>query len=144
MVKKVVKMLIITIITIIIANISAIYNNKSYADGEDKSGPMGDITENLNEWNPGATINADDYYATGEYSKFDNAVEAIAGMIGVIGTVISVGSLAVIGIKFLLGSVEEKAQYKQTLVPWLIGAVMVFGMTNLPNIIFKMARGTFN
>lgn len=43
---------------------------------------------------------------------------------GIIAAVI-VGSI--LGIKYMLGSVEEKAEYKQTLVGYLISCVVVFG-----------------
>ena len=40
-----------------------------------------------------------------------------------------------IGIKYILGSVEEKAEYKQTLKPYLIGAILVFGISNVLSIV---------
>ena len=52
-----------------------------------------------------------------------------------IGSIVSVAALILIGIKYILGSVEEKAEYKKTLKPYLIGAVMVFAITNLLGII---------
>ena len=41
-----------------------------------------------------------------------------------------------IGIKYMLGSVEEKAKHKQTLMPYLIGAVLVFSETTIPQILY--------
>lgn len=38
----------------------------------------------------------------------------------------------------MLGSIEEKAQYKKTLLPYLIGAIFVFGATTIPGIVYKM------
>ena len=35
----------------------------------------------------------------------------------------------------MMGSVEEKAEYKKTLKPYLIGAILVFGITNLLGIV---------
>ena len=35
----------------------------------------------------------------------------------------------------MMGSVEEKAQYKETMKPYLIGAIMLFGITNILYII---------
>ena len=40
-------------------------------------------------------------------------------------TAVIVGSI--LGIKYMIGSVEEKAEYKQTLLAYLISCVVVFG-----------------
>ena len=56
---------------------------------------------------------------------------------------ISVLAIIIIGIKYMLGSVEEKAQYKETLGPYFLGAVLVFGITNILTIIYNIAN-SFN
>ncbi len=55
-----------------------------------------------------------------------------------IGTITSVLALIIIGIKYMVGSVEEKAEYKKTMQPYLIGTVMVFSITNIIFIIEKL------
>lgn len=55
----------------------------------------------------------------------------IIGSVRTIGTASSVIALIVIGIKYILGSVEERAEYKQTLKPYVIGAIFVFGISNI-------------
>lgn len=67
--------------------------------------------------------------------RMEEIGNTIVGFIQVIGSAISVISLVVIGIKYVMGSVEEKAEYKQTLKPYLIGAIMLFGITNILAII---------
>lgn len=64
---------------------------------------------------------------------------AIVGPIRVIGSFVSVLTLIIIGIKYMFGSVEEKAQYKKTLLPYFWGAIMVFGITNIVSIIYDIA-----
>ena len=44
-----------------------------------------------------------------------------------IGIVLSVIIGAVLGIKFMVSSVDEKAQVKEALIPYVIGCVVVFG-----------------
>ena len=63
----------------------------------------------------------------------------IMGPIQVIGSLVSVIAIIIIGIKYMLGSVEEKAQYKETLGPYFLGAVLVFGITNVVSIIYDIA-----
>lgn len=57
-----------------------------------------------------------------------------------IGTITSVLALIIIGIKYMVGSVEEKAEYKKTMKPYLIGAVMVFSITNIIFVIEKLVN----
>ena len=45
----------------------------------------------------------------------------------------------IIGPIQLIGSFEEKAQYKETLGPYFLGAVFVFGITNLLSIVYNIA-----
>lgn len=52
-------------------------------------------------------------------------------VIQVIGTFVAVGTLMILGIKYMLGSTEEKASYKKSMLPYLIGAILVFGSVNL-------------
>ena len=65
----------------------------------------------------------------------------IIGVVQIIGSVSSVVALIVIGIKYVTGSVEEKAEYKQTLKPYLIGAVLLFGITNILAIVQNVVAG---
>ena len=39
----------------------------------------------------------------------------------------------------MMGSVEEKAEYKKTLLPYVIGASMVFAASSLVSIIYNIA-----
>ena len=56
------------------------------------------------------------------------------------GSILSVIILIVLGIKYMLGSLEEKAQYKKTLVPYLIGAFVLFAGSNLAGIIYNLVN----
>ena len=53
------------------------------------------------------------------------------------GIILSVIVLAVLGIKYMLGSAEEKAEYKKTLMPYLIGAVFIFAASTIANIVYN-------
>ena len=53
----------------------------------------------------------------------------------IIGIIQLIGSLVSLIIKYIIGSVEERAQYKETFRPYLIGAVLLFGITNILGII---------
>ena len=64
----------------------------------------------------------------------------IIGTIQIIGTVVAVITLMVLGLKYMMGSVEEKASYKKTMIPYLIGAVLVFSITQFIVIIAKVVK----
>ena len=63
----------------------------------------------------------------------------IVGPISVVASIISVGVLIVLGIKYMIGSAEERAEYKKTMLTYIIGAFMVFGITTILNIIIEIA-----
>ena len=45
--------------------------------------------------------------------------------------------LIVLGIKYMMGSAEERAEYKKTLFPYFIGAVLIFAAVNLAQVIYS-------
>lgn len=64
----------------------------------------------------------------------------LIGVVQFVGSAVSVLALIVIGIKYMMGSLEEKAQYKQTMKPYVIGAFLIFGVSNLIAIIASIAE----
>lgn len=84
---------------------------------------------NTNDWKPGLTNSVQN---ASEFLKFANK---IIGGLRIIGSIVSVIALIIIGMKFMLGSVDEKAEYKKTLKPYLIGAVLVFAITTVIGIV---------
>lgn len=73
----------------------------------------------------------------GHATEFQTIGENILGFIQVIGSAISVIMIVVIGIKYMLSSVEEKAEKKQTFIYYLIGAVLVFSTVNIVSIVYN-------
>ena len=77
-------------------------------------------------------FNPYEYDPTSTTSEGDTKLLAIGNDI--------IGQIQLIGIRYMLGSVEEKAQYKETMTPYLIGAVLVFGITNVLAIVSELAK----
>lgn len=44
----------------------------------------------------------------------------------IIGMAVAVVIAAILGIKFMIGSMEEKAQIKESMLPFVVGCVVVF------------------
>lgn len=59
----------------------------------------------------------------------------IVRVLGTIGVVVSVVVLIVLGIKYMMGSAEEKAEYKKTLIPYVIGAALIFGASSIATMV---------
>ena len=74
------------------------------------------------------------------YEKVNEKAGVIFGVIQTIGTIVSVGVLMVIGIKYMMSSVEQKAEYKKTFILYIVGAFLLFGGTLLPNLIYEMVH----
>ena len=64
----------------------------------------------------------------------------ILGVLQTIGVVLAVIILVILGIKYMMGSAEEKAEYKKTMVPYLVGAVFIFAAPILANIIYNFVK----
>ena len=89
-----------------------------------------DAVSNPNYFKPGGPV---------KEKQLENRVNIILGVINVAGIVISVITLMSIGIKYMLGSVEEKAEYKKTMGMYLLGAFLVFSITTIPNFLYKFS-----
>lgn len=55
----------------------------------------------------------------------------VIGTIQVIGTVISVAVITLLGVKYIMGSVEERADYKKAFVPYIVGVIFIFATTTV-------------
>lgn len=89
-----------------------------------------------------ATINPDDYKPENldesDVTQFQEFGGRIAGVVQVIGTMVSVGAMIIIGIRYVASSADQKAEYRERMIPYFIGAVLLFGASNVVNIIYKI------
>jgi type IV secretory pathway VirB2 component (pilin) len=69
---------------------------------------------------------------------FSRFINNVVRYISTIGSIISVVALVVIGIKYMIGSIDEKAEYKKSLLPYVIGCVMIFLASVLTGIIYTI------
>ena len=64
----------------------------------------------------------------------------IYGAIFTAGIVLSVIVMAVLGIKYMMGSTEEKSEYKKSMVPYVIGALCIFGASTIASIVYNLTN----
>lgn len=106
-----------SIIMLIIITLSSFMATISYAD-----------LINPNDYNPN---NSNDEVP----EKFTNMVNIIATTIQTIGVILSVIVIGLLGIKYMTGSVEERADYKKSMIPFLIGTVLIVAVGTIIRIV---------
>lgn len=72
--------------------------------------------------------------------RINSIAGTIVSVVRTVGIVLSVAILIVIGIKYMMGSVEEKADYKESLKPYIIGAFLLFTGSLVPQIIYTLSQ----
>lgn len=65
----------------------------------------------------------------------------IVGIIQTAGVVVAVVVMLVLGIKYMMGSAEEKAEYKKSMIPYLVGAIILFAASTIVNVVYQFAIG---
>ena len=81
-------------------------------------------------------LNGNGNVQTNDLTKVGNNIVTI---INVVGIVIAVIILLIIGIKYMMGSASEKAEYKKTMIPYIVGAVLIFAGTSLVRVIYSLS-----
>ena len=62
----------------------------------------------------------------------------IIGVVRTVGVLVAVVILLILGIKYMVGSAEEKADYKKSMIPYLVGAVLIFAASAIAGIVYDM------
>lgn len=68
-------------------------------------------------------------------SRIRYVLNAVIKLIQIVGSGIAIIMVIVLGMKYMLASPGEKADYKKTAVPILIGCVLLFAASNIAGII---------
>lgn len=90
-------------------------------------------------------INADDYkeiYSSKDNSELVKAGGTVVGIVQVIGISCGVICLIILGIKYFLMApyAGDKATIREKLIPYVIGAVILFGGTGILSIVAHFAQ----
>lgn len=77
---------------------------------------------------------ADDFISTGENqtapisdSSLKSLTDSLYNILLIIGVVVAAIVGIVLGIQFITGSVEQKSKIKESLMPYIVGCVVIFG-----------------
>lgn len=82
---------------------------------------------------------ASTWYSAGSTSTYldSSIITEIANMVEVIGTAVIAITTVVLGIKYMIGSVTEKAEVKENMITLLVACIFFFGWSNLRQILIK-------
>ena len=69
--------------------------------------------------------------ATATGTGVGNVINNVIGIMQVVGSGLSIIVITLLGIKYILASPGEKADVKKSIMPILIGCVLLFGAVNL-------------
>ena len=94
-----------------------------------------DPLEDPNDFKPGNFGSDDTNVIVG---KANNIITIIVNL----GLIVSVITLIILGIKYMIGSVEEKAEYKKSMIPYLIGAILLLLASSIVALISNLVAGT--
>ena len=92
---------------------------------------------------------ADDFLDKGtaivlDHTSINNTSKYIFSIFSIIGTAVVVVVGTILGIQFISGSVEEKAKIKESLIPFTVGAIIIFGAIMIWTFIIKLLGPIFN
>lgn len=74
-------------------------------------------------------------------TEITNMGSTIATVVRTVGIIVAVIVLMIIGIKYMMGSVEEKAEYKKTMIPYVIGVVLLAGAVTIATVVVDISNG---
>lgn len=83
-------------------------------------------------------IKADESIQTGSITTIG---QKVVGILQTVGIVLSVIILIILGIKYMMGSAEEKADYKKSMMPYIVGAALIFAASAFAQVIYGFFSG---
>ena len=72
-------------------------------------------------------------------TKIGTIGNSIATIIRNVGIVAAVVIIMILGLKYMMGSAQEKAEYKKTMIPYIVGAVLLFGASAIAQMVINFA-----
>lgn len=71
-------------------------------------------------------------------SDFTAKVGKIIGFLQWAGAIAGVLIITIFGVKYMMGSLEEKADYKKSMIPFIVGAVVLIAAPQIAKLIFSI------
>lgn len=87
--------------------------------------------ENPDIYKPGEEI--------GDSTEITNIAITLIRAVRTIGIIFAVIALMIYGIRYMFGSLEERAEYKETMMPWFVGSLLLILGTTIVQYIYTLA-----
>lgn len=71
-------------------------------------------------------------------SEIQGLAGNVISILTTVGIAVAIIILLILGIKYMMGSASEKAEYKKTMIPYLVGAVLIFGASGIAKLVISM------
>lgn len=132
--KRTLKLVSILLLVVIVSmTLTTVVSAKSSTKGSGTEGAEGIDAAGIAGGLKGTTS-----AAQADVTKIGNQ---LIGIITTVGVVVAVIILLVLGIKYMMGSASEKAEYKKTMIPYLVGAILIFGASAITKVVVGLAQG---
>ena len=89
----------------------------------------------------GLNVTDGDVKTRGDVEGFNTLLTNILSLIRTIGIGIGICVIAYLGIKYITGSVEEKADYKKSFIPLIVGIIVLMGVLQIAAMLFSLGSG---
>lgn len=90
--------------------------------------------------NAGSTVDGLFNNGNADTGNLETVGANIVSIITTVGIIVAVIVLLILGIKYMMGSAAEKAEYKKTMIPYLIGAVLIFGASAIAKAVIAASQ----
>lgn len=134
--KKIISILLI-ILTISFMS-SFVYAGEQQADKQDDqkdtTSSLTDVTSLI------GSMNGTNLMSSVTGNNIGNTINMVIGLLQIAGTGISITVVSLLGIKYILASPSEKADTKKSILPVVIGCIMVFGAVNIISAVYDFTN----
>ncbi len=96
------------------------------------------MTYNVFAANPVINQLIEDSNVNVDTSSISKTAGKIISMIRNIAIIAGVLIIVILGFKYMMGSVEEKADYKKSFIPLIVGIVIIMGATSIAAFLFNL------
>lgn len=73
-------------------------------------------------------------------NKMTTAGSKILTIVTNVGIILSVVMMAILGIRYMAGSAADKSEYKKSMMPYLVGAICLFGAAAIAKIVMGFGK----
>lgn len=130
-------LLIVTLLMIILLSSFNIVNAKINSNQRATIDDPDSIIDAANDWASGGEITIDQ-------NKMDSSVNSVYRILLTIGIIVSLIWGAVLGVKFMFGSMEDRVDIKKYTLPYVIWVCVIFGSFIIWQVVVNIMQSNFN